>query len=251
MTSKTLDEKLYHAQEFAKRTGTTVRTLHHYDRLGLLTPSRRTPAGFRLYGDRDLERLQQIAVLKFIGLPLKDIQRLLDQRHADLAETLGTQRKVLAEKRRHIDAAIQAIDDAGVRLRAAGGFDWEALRRIVEVIEMQSQWDWVEKYYTPEQLDELKARWSPEVQEKADRDWAALIADVEGALGEDPKSERAQTLPKRWRDLIAGFTGGNPDIEKNLRRLYADESNWPQSMKKPYSEEVEAFIKRAMDATSA
>ena len=136
--SKTRDEKLYHTQEFAKRTGTTVRTLHHYDRLGLLTPSRRTPAGFRLYGDRDLERLQQIAVLKFIGLPLKDIQRLLDHHHADVAQTLDMQRKVLAEKRRRIDAAIQAIDDAGARLRAAGGFDWEALRRTVDVIEMQS-----------------------------------------------------------------------------------------------------------------
>ena len=116
---------------------------------------------------------------------------------------------------------------------------------------MQSQWDWVEKYYTPEQLDELKARWSPEVQEKAERDWADLIADVEAALGEDPRNERAQALAKRWRELVAAFTAGNPGIEKNLRRLYTDQANWPQSTKKPYSEEEEAFIKRAMDATSA
>jgi len=60
-----------------------VRTLHHYDRLGLLKPSGHTEAGYRLYGERDFARLQQIVVLKFIGFPLKQIKNVLDNLYAD------------------------------------------------------------------------------------------------------------------------------------------------------------------------
>ncbi|MDT5294824.1 MAG: MerR family transcriptional regulator, thiopeptide resistance regulator, partial [Acidobacteriota bacterium] len=66
-------ERLYRASEFAALTGVTVRTLHHYDRTGLLKPTGRTPVGYRLYGERDFARLQQILTLKFIGLPLDEI----------------------------------------------------------------------------------------------------------------------------------------------------------------------------------
>ena len=66
------DSRTYRTREFAELAGVTVRALHHYDRLGLLKP-RRTPAGYRAYAARDLEALEQIVALKFIGIPLKDI----------------------------------------------------------------------------------------------------------------------------------------------------------------------------------
>jgi DNA-binding transcriptional MerR regulator len=69
---------MYRVSDFAEKAGITVRTLHHYDRLGLLKPSGRTEAGYRLYGERDFVRLQQIVTLKFIGLPLRQIKDLLD-----------------------------------------------------------------------------------------------------------------------------------------------------------------------------
>jgi MerR family transcriptional regulator, thiopeptide resistance regulator len=67
-------ERLYRASEFAALAGVTVRTLHHYDRAGLLRPTARTDAGYRLYGGREFARLQQILTLKFIGLPLEEIE---------------------------------------------------------------------------------------------------------------------------------------------------------------------------------
>src|SRR6476659_4980384 len=103
---------VYRVSEFAEKAGITVRTLHHYDRLGLLKPSSRTTAGYRLYGDRDFARLQQIVTLKFIGLPLKQIKDLLDGSDLDLAATLRLQRRLLLEKRMQMEAAIQAIEEA-------------------------------------------------------------------------------------------------------------------------------------------
>jgi len=74
----------YHAREFANLAGVTVRTLHHYDRLGLLRPKRGLN-GYRAYGEQDLARLEQIVALKFVGLPLRRIKALLDRDGIDLS----------------------------------------------------------------------------------------------------------------------------------------------------------------------
>ena len=83
---------VYRTQQFADRAGVTPRALHHYDRLGLLKPSGRSDSGYRLYRDCDLARLEQIVVLKFLGLPLKQIGRLL-KRELPLAEALRRQQQ--------------------------------------------------------------------------------------------------------------------------------------------------------------
>ncbi|HKR01284.1 MAG TPA: MerR family transcriptional regulator, partial [Pyrinomonadaceae bacterium] len=230
------------------RAGVTVRTLHHYDRLGLLKPSRYTEAGYRLYGERDFARLQQIVMLKFIGLPLKEVKELLDHRELDLQATLRLQRDIVEEKRRHLDTVILAIERAEKALEASDGPDWETFKQIIEVINMQNDMEWMKKYYTEEQLAELAERGTPEVLEKGQRDWAELIKDVEAAASEgvDPQSERAQALAARWSALIEAFTGGNPGIRENLARLYADQANWPSTFNKPYSDEVGSFIHRVM-----
>jgi MerR family transcriptional regulator, thiopeptide resistance regulator len=243
-----LKEKgLFQAREFAERAGVTVRTLHHYDRLGLLKPSRYTEAGYRLYGERDLMRLQQIVMLKFIGLSLKEIAELLERRELDLRMTLSLQRRAAEEKRRHLEKVIQALERAEQAMASTDELDWETFKQIIEVINMQNDMEWMKKYYTEEQLAELAERGTPEVLEKGQRDWAALIKDVETAMAEgvDPQSERAQALAKRWSDLIEAFTGGNPGIRESLTKLYADQANWPNTFKKPYPDEVGAFISRA------
>ena len=100
--------KLYQAREFAELAGVTVRALHHYDRLALLRP-KRTDAGYRLYGIRDLERLEQIVALKFLGLSLKQIKNLLDRDTRALPAVLKSQRRALEEKRQRLDQAIGVI----------------------------------------------------------------------------------------------------------------------------------------------
>jgi DNA-binding transcriptional MerR regulator len=85
--------RTYQPHEFAKRAGVTIRALHHYDRLGLLKPSGRTAAGYRLYTDRDLVRLEQIVALKFIGFPLSQIREVLNRKDVDVTAMLRQQRR--------------------------------------------------------------------------------------------------------------------------------------------------------------
>ncbi|MGH9937407.1 MAG: MerR family transcriptional regulator [Blastocatellia bacterium] len=239
-------KRWYKASEFARLTGVTVRTLHHYDRLGLLKPSGHTEAGYRLYGERDFARLQQIVTLKFIGFPLNQIKNVLDRDSAPLTSALRLQRNILAEKRRQLDLAIAAIEQVECALASNGEPDWESFASIIEVVNMQNNTEWVKKYYTEEQLQSLAARWSPESQEKVSRDWAQLIKEVEASLGEDPASEKVQALASRWAELIEAFTGGDPGIGQSLRNLYADQSNWPSTFEKPCSSDVGVFIAQAM-----
>ncbi len=131
--------KLYRAQEFAELAGVTVRTLHHYDRLGLLKPSYRSEAGYRLYSQRDLARLEQIVVLKFLGLPLKSIGKLLKSEPGSLPEVLQRQQLVLTEKRLELDRTIEAISAARSALHASTEPDWTLITHIIRRIGMQNE----------------------------------------------------------------------------------------------------------------
>ena len=249
---KPTTEQLFQAREFAARAGVTVRTLHHYDRLGLLKPSRRTGAGYRLYGARDFARLQQIVTLKFIGLSLKQIKELLAGQEFDLATTLRLQRWILAEQRSRLDRALEAITRAERLTAERGAPDWEAFKQIVEVITM-SDMDWTKKYYSEEAQQKIAARQQTiprEVVEQGQRDWAALIREVEEAVkaGTDPAGAEGQALAARWSELIKGFTGGDPEIQQGLNKMYADKANWPASFPRPYGDDVQAFIMQAMAA---
>ena len=246
-------KKLFRASEFAQLTGVTVRTLHHYDRLGLLKPSHYSRAGYRLYSERDFARLEQIVALKFIGFPLKEITGILSRDSIDLASALRRQREAIHEKRRKLELAIQAIQRAEYVIGSSTDPDWETFAKIIEVINMQNDMEWSKKYYSAEAQREVGKRAAAvprEVIEQAQLDWATLIKEVDIAVkaGEDPTCEKSQLLAARWAELLKGFTGGNPEIQAGLNKMYADRDNWPAFMPRPFSDEVQAFIIEANQA---
>ncbi|MEW6127760.1 MAG: MerR family transcriptional regulator [Acidobacteriota bacterium] len=246
-------KRWYQASEFARRAGVTVRALHHYDRLGLLKPSGRTPSGYRLYAEQDFARLQQIVTLKFIGFSLTQIKTLLEKDAFDLQKMLRLQRDILAEKRAHLDKAVKAIETAESLLTANEEPNWEAFAKIVEVINMSTPMEWTKKYYSEEARQEIEARaklWTPELQQKVEAQWNQLFKEIEEAAshGEDPASPKSQAFVDRWNQLVKGFTGGNAEVAKGLNQLYADQTNWPATFKRPWSDAVDEFMNKARAA---
>jgi len=222
----------YRVKEFAELAGITIRALHHYDRLGLLKPQR-TPVGYRMYSLRDLERLEQIVALRFLGIPLRQIKTLLDRSALDLPDALRLQRRVLEDKRSLLDRAINAIRDAEKAMRPGKPADAALLKKIIEVIEMQDNMNWSKQYYSEEaqaKIEERKALWSPELQERVTREWTELFRDVEAAIAqeENPTGPKAQALAARWKKLVEGFTGGDPEIASGLNKLHAHRAEWPK-----------------------
>ena len=247
-------DKPLRVHAFAKLAGVTVRTLHHYDRIGLLQPHR-SSSGYRLYGSRELERLEQIIALRFIGVPLKEIGPMLDS--SSLAEALPRQRTLLKEKRRLIDEAISAIEAAEASMNSGQRPATAILTKIIEVMEMQNEKNWTEKYYSADAQAAIRERqvtWTPEMQSKAQQDWLDLFRDVEEALNEDPAGEHAQELGRRWKALVGGFTGGNPEVARGLNNMYADKANWPEAATQqmaPFSNpRVWEFMKRVLNCST-
>jgi DNA-binding transcriptional MerR regulator len=222
----------YRIGEFAELAGVTVRALHHYDCIGLLKPQRGN-SGSRLYRLEDLERLEQIAALKFLGIPLQEIKLLLKHGPLKLADSLQMQLEALAEKRTLIDRAIAAIEAAEKIIQSGQTADATILCKIIEVIDMQPQENTMRKYYTEQawvEKAQLREDWEhapTETRERWRQTSQQLFTEIEAALDLDPASETAQALTKRWLQLGERADGGNDGIRTGTIEAWKDRLNWP------------------------
>lgn len=226
--------------ELAKRTGVSIRTLHHYDEIGLLSPSHRTDAGHRLYGREEVVRLQQILSLRQSGFSLEEIRSMLARRHSN-AQRFITQH--IARLRQQIAAQQELC----ARLeRIAARYESASAEEFIEAIEVMTMF---EKYYTKEQLETLRQRaetiGDADIKE-VEQEWPRLIADVRAEMekGTDPKDPRMQSLAKRWMELVHEFTGGDPGITQSLKNLYAGEPQF--AAQQSLDSEIFSYVRKAL-----
>jgi len=219
-------EQVWKVGELAARTGLTVRTLHHYDAIGLLRPSGRTGtargAGHRLYTAADVARLQQILSLRALGFSLDEVRE-------QLAGAGHDPRRVV---RRHLDAVREKAAEyarLAARLTAlADALDRAEAVTADEFLNAITEMTMIEKYYTPEQMEQIKARGEAAGQariEEVQNEWPRLMAEVQAAFdaGMDPADPTAQELARRRFGLVSEFTGGDPGIFKSLKKMYQTE----------------------------
>jgi MerR family transcriptional regulator, thiopeptide resistance regulator len=227
----------------AKKAGVTIRTLRYYDRIGLVKPHARRPAGQRRYGALELVRLQQVLTLKFIGLSLGEIKRNLEAADFDLGAALRAQRAAIKERIRRMEAVIRAIDGALDALmedtpdRAEhASRTGETFARIIREVKKGKMQEFYRKYYTEEQLKAISERgrnFTAADQTRVSAAWDDIYKTV-GKLvekGADPAGKEAQMLAGRAQELIDAFTGGDKGIASGLAKFYADRQNWPAEIK--------------------
>jgi DNA-binding transcriptional MerR regulator len=213
--------------ELAKLSGLTVRTLHHYDRIGLLSPAERGAGGYRLYGEDEIARLTQILLLRQLDLSLAEIREILARPETSLQATLSQQIELLEGRIELQSRLVERLRALHSRLEHDERLSVDQLTRLMEMMTM------FDKYYTPEQMDYLKKRREELGDDKirqAEAEWPQLIARLgaELAKGTDPTSETVQALARRWRELIEEFTGGDAGIEASLRNMYGQEPQMRQ-----------------------
>jgi DNA-binding transcriptional MerR regulator len=208
--------------DLAKQTGVSVRTLHYYDEIGLLSPSQRTEAGYRLYSEDDIIRLQQIVSLRQIGFSLEQIRECLEQHEFSPHHVVQLHLVRLKEQIALQQQLYTQLDAISLRLQSTEAISIQEFIRLIEVTTM------IGKYYTPEQQEYLKKRRQMLGEERirqAEVEWQELIEQVHTAMeqGTDPTSESAQILARNWLDLIQEFTGGDAGIEQSLQTMYQQE----------------------------
>jgi MerR family transcriptional regulator, thiopeptide resistance regulator len=214
----------------AALTGVSVRTLHHYDHIGLVMPSVRTPAGYRGYTDADIERLHLVLVYRSVGLSLEQIRSLLDE-GADVLDHLQHQHKLLleqADKLQHTITAVEELMDAhrsGIQLTAE------------EQIEIFGTTAFNEEYAT-----EAEERWGDtdawkqsqqRVKKFTKQDWIDIKAEGDALMqalaaakraGVEPGSPEANELATRHRASIERFYDFDDEMHRCIVEMYlADE----------------------------
>src|SRR5262245_9399567 len=215
--------------ELAERTGLTVRALHHYDAMGLLSPSGRTDSahgsGHRLYTAADVARLQQIQSLKLLGFALEQVRDYLARDDYDPRRVV----RLHLERVRGQAAELKRLEDRLAALSDA--LDKAEIVSADEFLTTIEEMTMIEKYYTPEQLESLQKRREAageageEIRRQGPQQWADWQADVRAAMdaGVEPTDPKAQDLARRWYALVSGFTGGDPGLFLSLKRMYQNE----------------------------
>ncbi|GMA49687.1 MerR family transcriptional regulator [Alicyclobacillus contaminans] len=209
-----MDRKFYRINDFAKKSSVSVRTLQFYDKKGLLSPSQYTPAGHRLYSDDDLVRLQQILALKYLGFSLTEIKNLIEEGASELSSALRAQKKMLLDKRQQIDSIIHAIEK--IEKLETETLDFQAITKIIEVMQMDLKPEWVSKYLAPDERrtlrdialqsfskEALRRLAQHDFTEETHQQYSYFYDELRRlvAQNEDPASEAAQRLAEYLTDL--------------------------------------------------
>ncbi|MBI2381850.1 MAG: MerR family transcriptional regulator [Gammaproteobacteria bacterium] len=214
----------YTIGELAKRTGVTVRSLHHYDELGLLRPSGRSEGGYRLYGDADVARLHRILAYKQMGLGLKAIQTQLGQDAPPLRELLEQQVAALEAQIRQQQRLVDRL--ASLATSARDGRDVSAEQLIHAMAVMNRLPDYFDEAEML-RLDQRRRELGETQVEDIMRGWEVLIPEVRDAMaaGLPPDSETVRELARRWLGLVQQFTGGDLALTHKVGQMYQAETS--------------------------
>lgn len=248
MSRRVASQTLWKVGELARQTGVSVRTLHHYDKIGLLCPAQRSESGYRLYEQSDIVRLGQIKSLRHMGFSLEEVRTFLTrdnwspqhvvQLHlAQLKKQIALQQK-LCDRLEILEARLQTRQDVSA----------EEFIKMIEAMNM------TKNYFTPEQMQEVEERGRVLGEEKireVEAEWPRLIEQVRVAMqrDDDPASEPVQALARRWAELLEMFTGGNPQIQQSLNRMYEEETD-VAGMNTAEMREMGEYVRRANEAAS-
>ena len=208
----------YTVHQVATLAGVSVRTLHHYDQIKLLRPSSRTAAGYRLYGETDLLRLQQILFFRELDFPLGEIQRILDDPGFDQVKALESHRRMLHERAERLALLLSTVD--------------KTIQKLTEDTMTLTDADLYEGF-SQEQIErykrEVKERYDPKLVAESDRRVRKMSKTQWQAVGEDGKAVTRRMAEFMDRDP------GDPEVQETIARHHAWIENFYPASAEVYS----------------
>jgi len=234
-------------KEVSDLVGISVRTLHHYDEIGLLSPKETTESGYRLYSDDNLEMLQQILFFRELGFPLKQIKQIIYSPSFDRQAALEMHRKMLVDKRNQLDRMIATVDKT--IQHAKGEIHMSAKEKF-------EGFDFSHNPYEKE----ARERWGDEAVNNSNEKIGKLTKAEQEAMGqqmnqiymnlaelrhESPKSEQAQAAIKQWYDFLNVLGCYSLEAFKGLGQMYVDDERFTQNIDR-FGEGLAVFMRDAM-----
>ncbi|PBQ33267.1 MerR family transcriptional regulator [Sphingobacteriaceae bacterium] len=237
--------------QLAKLAGVSVRTLHHYDDIGLLEPGTRTESNYRYYGEEELLRLQQILFYKELDLPLAKIVEILDDPSFDTASALKSHKNELLKRKKRTMDLLQTIDKTLKSLSQKSklkkmkaedmyhGFDKEQLKAYEK--------EATEKYGS-DIMNESKLRMKQMGKEGLDKllaEGEEITKELSKLMNLKPDDEKVQALIKRHYKMMGGFYTVTPEIYQGLADLYVNDDRFKKNYEK-HKEGLAKFLREGM-----
>jgi len=241
-------ETRFTVRQLARLAGVSVRTLHHYDAIGLLSPPRDPSNGYRRYDHEALLRLQQILFLRELGLSLDEIGAVLDRPDFDLLHALEQHRQALRERQERLARLAQTVERTIQHLRGE--------------LEMSSE----ELFagFTPEQEaayeEEAAQRWDEATVRESNRQWRSypdekkrailqegqtIYRDLIAAMPQGPTSAAAQDGVRRWHENLRNFYEPSPEMLLGLGDLYNEDPAFNATFTKLHPD-LASFMREAI-----
>jgi len=244
---------MYMINEISKLTGVSIRMLHHYDKIGLLVPSKRNNSNYRVYSEEDVARLYQILLFKELEFSLKDIKSILDDEGFDKEEALRVQKKLILEKKNRLEKIIESIDDT---INNIGGktmskkdfkaFSYDEIKAHQEKYKEETK----QKYGKSDAYKESKektSKYSKNDWENIMEDAGVIYEELAKLMDRNPADDEVQVLVQKWRDYITNnFYNCTIEIFRGLALMYVADERFTNNIDK-YGQGLAKFLSDAMN----
>lgn len=236
-------------KEVADLVGISVRTLHHYDNIGLLIPEKTSESGYRLYSYKDLETLQQILFYRELGFSLKKIKEIIQSPSFDREVALIEQRQMLYEKRRQLDQMIMTINKTikhtKGEIHMTHKEKFEGFNFSQNPFEQEARERWGDE--TIDKSNEKLKNMSKEEQKTLEEKMNAIYRKLATFRQSSPASDGAQEAIKKWHDFLNNNFNYHYSLEafKQLGQMYVEDERFTKNIDK-FGEGLSKFMCEAM-----
>ncbi|WP_434752831.1 MerR family transcriptional regulator [Paenibacillus amylolyticus] len=236
-------------KEVSELASISVRALHHYDEIGLLVPDETTSAGYRMYSDANLERLQQIIFFKELGLSLKEIKNIIDDPAFNAEEALHMHKLILLEKRQRLDQMIATIDKTVLHLKGEikmtpkeqfQGFDFSQ-----NPFEQEARQRWGD--HAVNEANQKLIHQPDDKQKELSNQMNDIFRRLAALRHTAPESAEAQAEIKQWYMTLNQIGSYSPEAFKALGQMYVDDERFTQNIDQ-FGEGLTQFMANAMAA---
>lgn len=232
--------------EVRKLTGVSIRTLQYYDTIGLLPPTEYTEAGYRLYDDTAMERLQQILLFRELEFPLKEIRRIIDSPDFNRNKALEQQMKLLTMKKEHLEGLIsfaRKIKETGVNKMDFQVFNTTKMDEYTK--KAKEQWGQTAEY---KEYEEKTSKQSLEAQKQALQNFMLIFVEFGKMMDKKPEDSDVQLKVKEFQDYITDhFYKCSNEILKGLGEMYVSGGEFTENIDKAAGDGTAVFVAKAID----
>ncbi len=241
---------MFTVKQLSTLAGVTPRTLHHYDEIGLLKPSRIGDNGYRYYGEKALLRLQQILFYRELELPLEDIRRIMGRRDFDVVSALESHKQALNKQMQRTKRLLKTVDNTINHLKGKIKMSEQGLFEGFSEEEQEKLTQEAEQKYDPETVRESNRKWKSYSKEKKQlilAEGKSIYVDLSAAMPKGAASKEVQAIVARWHAHTQNFWSPNDEQLLALADMYNEDPRFRENYEK-VAPNLSEFMRKAVKA---